>query len=273
MNGHSQLNRLWIYRLSRSVICAVVVLSIGGFFWIPPTSVAYAIDILLRTYLIFLGTVMAHEGIHGLLGPTRATNFWWARVALLPSMVPFTNFRKTHQLHHIHTNIPDKDPDHFIKPRHPLEIPFRAVAMPHQWFFWLWKRGKIQHQDVIELGLNYLGIGVVYSVVASQVGFARVFWGLAPALILVSVLLWVPFAFKTHEGFSTGSAESRSHDYYGRFMYWASLGLSMHRVHHMKPQLAWIELRQFVKQRPRDGGFTLLPQRDTVDASHQGEKR
>ena len=75
MNGHSQLNRLWIYRLSRSVICAVVVLSIGGFFWIPPTSVAYAIDILLRTYLIFLGTVMAHEGIHGLLGPTRATNF------------------------------------------------------------------------------------------------------------------------------------------------------------------------------------------------------
>ena len=114
---------------------------------------------------------------------------------------------------------------------------------------------------------------MVYSVIASQVGFARVFWGLAPALILVSVLLWVPFAFKTHEGFSTGSAESRSHDYYGRFMYWASLGLSMHRVHHLKPQLAWIELRQFVKQRPPGSAFTLLPQRDTVDESHQGEKR
>ena len=116
----------------------------------------YVIDTLLRTYLMFVGTVMAHEGVHGHLGRTRAANFRWGRLALLPTMVPFTNFRKTHHLHHAYTNIPGQDPDHFMKSRNRIEIVLRAIAMPHQWFFWLWKRGRIRKQDLIELIVNYL---------------------------------------------------------------------------------------------------------------------
>ena len=106
-----------IYLLNRSIICAVVLISIGTLFLRPANLLQYILDTLLRTYLMFIGTVMAHEGVHGHLGRTRAANFSWGRFALLPTMVPFTNFRKTHHLHHAYTNIPGQDPDHFMKSR------------------------------------------------------------------------------------------------------------------------------------------------------------
>jgi len=257
-----QWTRPGICLLSRSVICLVVVVSIGTLFLQPSNPLRYVIDVLLRTYLMFIGTVMAHEGIHGHLGATKASNFWWGRLALLPSMVPYSNFRKTHHLHHAYTNIPDQDPDHFMKSRNFLEIPVRAVAMPHQWFFWLWKRGRIKKQDLVELALNYIGIFTVYGGVLALVGPSRLFWGMIPALVLVSILLWYPFAYLTHEGFSTGSAELRSHNYYGRFMYWFSLGLSMHREHHLQPRLTWIELKDYVEEAHTGSGLQFLPERD-----------
>ena len=150
-----------IYIVSRSIICLTVLLSLGTLL-IPLTNfLLLPIDILLRTYLIFVGTVMAHESVHGHLGRTRAANFWWGRIALLPSMVPFTNFRKTHQLHHAHTNIPELDPDHFMKSRNFLELCVRALAMPHHWFFWLRKRGRLKRADKWELFLNYVGIATL----------------------------------------------------------------------------------------------------------------
>ena len=260
-----------VYLLSRLVICAVVVASFGPLFLQPSNPFLYVIDVLFRTYVMFMGTVMAHEGTHGHLGRTKAANFSWGRLALLPSMVPFTNFRKTHRLHHAYTNIPGKDPDHFMKPRHVLELPLRAIAMPHQWFFWLMKRGRIKKQDVVDLVLNYLGIFAVYGIILAVVGPSRLFWGMVPPLVLVSILLWYPFAFKTHEGFSTGCAESRSHNYYGRLMYWFSLGLSMHRLHHLQPKLTWIELKNYVEDTPTGWWQRFLPQRDIRPDSQSNE--
>src|SRR5690242_2155011 len=180
-------HRRQIYYLSRTIICLTLLLSIGTLF-IPLSSlVLMPADILLRTYVIFIGTVMAHESVHGHLGRTKTANFWWGRVALLPSMVPFTNFRKTHRLHHAHTNIPELDPDHFMKSRNFFELYLRALAMPHHWFLWLRKRRLLKRGDLIELLLNYLGIALLYAVVLAVVGPTRLFWGIVPPLMLVSV--------------------------------------------------------------------------------------
>lgn len=250
-----------IFYLSRAVICAALIASIGTLF-IPISGVwQRALDVILRTYVIFVGAVMAHESVHGHLATTRSGNYWWGRIALLPSMVPFTNFRRTHQLHHAFTNIPEKDPDHFMKSRNLLELLLRAIAMPHHWFFWLRKRGRLKHGDVVELVLNYVAIFALHGCILSTVGPVRYFWGIVPPLALVSVLLWYPFAVQTHQGFSTGSAESRSHNYYGRFMFWFSLGLSMHREHHLKPKLAWIQLLPLVEN-PPTRSLSLWPPRD-----------
>jgi fatty acid desaturase len=244
------VQRRQIFYLNRTLICVIFVLAIGSLFIPVANKLHLALDIFFRTYLIFLGTVMAHESVHGHLGRTRRANFWWGRIALLPSMVPFTNFRRTHQLHHAFTNIPDQDPDHFMKSRNLFELSLRALAMPHHWFFWLRKRGRLKQADLRELLLNYVGIFALYALVLMFVGPTRLLWGMAPPLVLVSLLLWYPFAVQTHEGFSTGSPEERSHNYYGRFMYWFSLGLSIHRQHHLQPKLSWIELRPFVEAAP-----------------------
>ena len=247
--------------ISRAVICASGLLAIGSLFLHPASFGESVVDVIARSYLMFVGTVMAHEASHGHLGHSKAANYWWGRLALITSVTPYINFRKTHHLHHIHTNIPEKDPDHFVKPRTLLEIPLRAALMPHQWFFWLRKRGYISKSDVRELVWNYVLIGAVYSALLAFVGPARLLGGMAPALIAESTLLWYVFALKTHEGFSTGSPESRSHNYYGRLMYWFSFGLSMHRAHHLQPQLTWLDLRSHVRQGP-GGRRWWLPRRD-----------
>ena len=257
-----RIPRRRVYAVSRLVICGVLVGALGPLFWHPSNMLLQVVDVLWRTWITFLGTVMAHEGTHGHLGRTRGQNFWWGRIALVPTMVPFTNFCKTHHLHHAHTNDPDDDPDHFMNARHAWELPFRALAMPHHWLFWLNARGRISKHDIIELLWNYAGIFAVFGAIAAVAGVSRVITGVAPVLVLVSLLLWYPFAFKTHEGYSTGSAESRSHSYYGRAMYWFSFGLSMHREHHMMPALSWIELGSLVQQSPERSWRRLLPQRD-----------
>lgn len=258
-----------VHFLSRAIICLVVIGSMGGLFWIPPNGWWYAGDLLLRTWLVFIGTVMAHEASHRHLGRTRAANLWWGRLALVPSMVPFANFRRTHLLHHRYTNSRNADPDYFIKPGTEWEIPLRALAMPHQWFFWLRQRGEIDPAHVRELFFNYVGIALCFLPVLLIAGPARLFWGMAPVLPMVSILLWYPFAYLTHEGFSEGSESARSHDYFGRFAFWFSFGLSMHRVHHMRPQYAWIELLQFVRPAP-PGRWSWLPRRDIRHDSEEG---
>ncbi len=166
----SKWTRRQVFFLSRAVICLTLLLSLGSFFIPVSGFAARLVDLLLRTYLIFVGAVMAHESVHGHLATTRSGNYWWGRIALLPSMVPFTNFRRTHQLHHAFTNIPDKDPDHFMKSRNLLELVLKAIAMPHHWFFWLRKQGRLKRSDIVELVLNYVAIAVLHVFILSLRG-------------------------------------------------------------------------------------------------------
>jgi beta-carotene hydroxylase len=235
---------------------------IGPLLWQPTATWHWLLDIAVRTYLGFLGTVMAHEATHGALGRGRVANLFWGRLALVPMMVPFANFRRTHLLHHAHTNHPTDDPDYFMNSKHAWQIPLRALGMPHHWFFWLLKRRKLRRRDLIELVWNYLSIFLVYGLLIAHSGWLRVTLGMLPPLIFVSLILWYPFAFKTHEGYSLGAQEARSHNYYGTGMFWLTLGLSMHRVHHMQPKLSWIEILPWVQSSPEKGWQRFIPRRD-----------
>ena len=164
-------------------------------------------------------------------------------------------------MHHAHTNDPEMDPDYFVKANHWWEMPIRAVSVPHNWIVWLLKRGKVKREDVVEWVTTYVFIVTLYLAIGSVAGVGRTAIGLFPALFLVSLFLWYPFASMTHEGYSQGDAEYRSHNYYGVIVYWATLGLSMHRIHHMKPNLSWIEMRQYVEPDPR-GFWVMHPRRD-----------
>lgn len=245
-----------MHALSRAVILVLVTLCLATYLTSPVGVVEQTLDVVARAYLMFLCCVMAHEGSHGHLGSSRSANDWWGRIALLAPMVPYVTFRKTHRMHHARTNVPEDDPDYFIKPRHWIEVPFRAVAIPHYWIVWLRTRGWLLRRDIIELLCTYLGLSVLYGSLAALVGVERVVTGAIPSLVLVSILLWYPFAVRTHEGFSLGAPDQRSHNYFGFAAYWFSLGLSMHRSHHLHPRLSWIELLAHVERKPGALPFT-----------------
>jgi fatty acid desaturase len=112
---------------------------------------------------------------------------------------------------------------------------------------WLLKRKRFTSRDQIQYGLNYVAIAAIYGSIAMFVGIDRVLLGLIPAAILHSLFLWYFFAIKTHEGYRRAMAVERSHNYYGKLLYWLTFGLSMHRTHHMKPQLGWLQMANEVE--------------------------
>ncbi len=248
----SHWTRSQVYALNRSLVIIVVFGTMGTLLLQPSHWWEWGLDYLLRSYLIFVGCTMAHESGHFHLGATARANRWWGRLATLPSTVPALNFRKTHGMHHAYTNIPDKDPDYFLKPNHLWEVPFRSLGLPHWWFLWLYRHGKIKRRDWMELFLSYLVSIVLFGAIIERMGVARVAWGVLPALATNSIFLWYFFAVKTHDGYLTSSEEEKSHNYYGHLIYWLSIGLSMHRVHHTQPQLGWIEILPYVEQKPSE---------------------
>ena len=221
----------------------VVTAALGSLALVPTHPLLLALDVIVRAYLMFVGTAMAHEASHGHMGRGARANHFWGRLALLPVMVPYVNFRKTHPLHHAYTNDPVRDPDYFARPRHGYEIPLRALAMPHQWFVWLRAHGRVTRAHGRELAGDYARVLFVHGGLIALVGPARYAAGMLPALVLVSWLLWHPFAIGTHAGWSLGAPETRSHDYPSRLLYWLSCGLSLHQQHHLHPERAWRALR------------------------------
>src|SRR5262245_1247168 len=229
--------------VSRALTLASVGGALASYLYQPAGLFAVVADVVVRAYLHFVAGVMAHEGVHGHMGNTRWSNDWWGRLALLPTTVPYVTFRKTHLHHHSATNIPELDPDEFLSTPHWWQIPLRAFLLPYHWMIWMWRHGKFTRRDLVEYGLHYAGIAVVYGAFMSVAGWERVLTGLLASATLHSFLLWYWCAIKTHEGYSTGAAATRSHTYDSRFLYWLSFGLSLHQVHHMQPRLAWLEMR------------------------------
>jgi fatty acid desaturase len=231
---------------SRAIVVFTTVSSLGSFFWHPATPLQAVLDIVVRAYLLFVAGGMAHEATHGHLGNSRSANLWWGRLALLPTTVPYGIFRKTHLHHHLHTNVPDRDPDLFLDAGPRWQRPVRALLMPHNWMLWLLRNRKFKAADWVDYLLTYAVYLALYGAIISQVGAVRFIVGLIPATILHAYLLWYPFAIMTHEGYSTGSSASRSHNYYGALAYWLSFGLSLHRVHHEMPQLGWLQMHAHI---------------------------
>lgn len=236
-------------QINRLIILALLSGSTMLYFW-QPQGVEWIVDVIIRTYILFLCGVMGHEASHGVCGQSKGANRWWGRLSFIPIAVPNVQFRITHRSHHAFTNVEDKDPDMILKIEHWWQFPGRALAMPHHWVMWLKKRGLLTRAVVIEWAVSYLVFGIYFVTLAHYVGAERILWGLLPAQVLNSFLLWYPFAVKTHEGHHVGKQEYRSHNYYGTFLYWLTMGLSLHRAHHMHPSHGWLQLMPYIEKGP-----------------------
>lgn len=244
-NKSARLQNIYVNRI---IILVLLAVSTAQYFW-RPAGVWWILDVLLRTYLLFLCGVMGHEASHGCVANSRKGNIWWGRISFIPIAVPNVQFRITHRYHHAHTN-EEIDPDMLLKMDHWWQFPGRALAMPHHWVMWLKKNELLTKAVLVEWLITYIAYALIFGTIISLVGWERFLLGLVPAQILNSFLLWYPFAVKTHEGHKLGRQEVRSHDYYGKTLYWVTMGLSLHRAHHMHPQLGWLQLRPYIQEGP-----------------------
>ena len=198
--------------MNRIVTSTAVSLALGSYFLHPTSALYYLLDILARAYLHFVAGSMAHESVHGHQGNSRFANALWGGIALLPTTVPFVLFRKTHLHHHAATNIPEKDPDAFLNAPRRWQIPFRAWLLPYHWVIWLVRNGRFTRRDRIEYVATYAVEFAIFGAIAYFVGIERLLLGLIPSATLHSFLLWYAFGIKTHEGYSIGPPETRSHN-------------------------------------------------------------
>ncbi|MBI4820729.1 MAG: fatty acid desaturase [Deltaproteobacteria bacterium] len=238
-----------VQALNRVIALLAVAVAIGSLFVVPTSTLGWAFDIAIRTYATFVASVMAHEAVHGHLGRRRVSNAF-GRLALVPACVPFVSFRRTHVMHHAHTNEASRDPDLFLKAPYTALTLLRCVLLPHSWIFWLRRHRPLRQKQLIEIGVSYALMITLYLALGTHVGFWRVGLGMTASLVLASILSWYPFGVLTHEGFSTGGPETRSHDFFGYPLFWITLGCSLHRAHHQNPRRSWLELLPMVRRAP-----------------------
>src|SRR5690606_18199652 len=177
--------------INRLIIVGLLLGSTLQYFW-TPTGAFWVVDIVLRTYTLFLCGVMGHEASHGVCGNSKQANVWWGRISFIPIAVPNVQFRITHRSHHAFTNVEGKDPDLILKMEHWWQFPGRALAMPHHWVVWMKERGLLNRNVLIEWILTYLFFGLYLGLLVYSVGWERVVYSLLPAQILNSFLLWYP---------------------------------------------------------------------------------
>jgi fatty acid desaturase len=182
--------------ISRLICIALVAISTGLYFWNVQGPFEITVEILIRTYILFLCGVMGHEGSHGNLGKLKAANEWWSRFVFIPIAVPNAPFRITHRYHHAFTNVEGKDPDMLLKIDSIWQFPGRALAMPHHWVIWLKENGLFTKKVIAEYVFSYLFYILFYGALIYLLGAERVLYSLIPAQILNSFLLWYPFAIK-----------------------------------------------------------------------------
>lgn len=236
-------------QVNRVIVITLLLCYFWQFSW-QPTGIYWIADILLRTYILFLCEGVGHEATHGVLANSKKGNIWWGRFSFIPLIVPSVLFRITHRYHHLHTNDEKMDPDMFLKVDSFWDFITRAVAMPNYWIKWLKDRDLLTREVVIEVIVVNLCYIAIFGSLCYFAGWERVLMGIIPAQILNAFLLWYPFSVMAHEGRHTGDQEFRSHNYYGKTLYWVTMGLSLHRAHHLKPQLGWLQLKSNIQEGP-----------------------
>jgi fatty acid desaturase len=101
--------------IALDLLLIIVAAALCVAFWSPATYVVTAMFIGARQ--VGVATIVLHDGVHGLLLKNRRHNDLFAKaigwLVLVPTVVDFDEFRKTHLGHHRKTNAKD-DPDRML---------------------------------------------------------------------------------------------------------------------------------------------------------------
>lgn len=198
-----------------------------------------ALGILLATLGAYLAFTPMHEAAHRSLARARWVNEVAGRLATVPLLGPFTAIRFIHLEHHKHTNHPDDDPDHWSGRGPRLLLPLRWLSQDlHYYAVYHRQRAKRPRREQLETTATLAGfIVAMIALAATGHGMLVLLGLLVPARLAIGVLAFA-FDYLPHRPHRVTAKQDRfaaTSAFPGRVRFVASLGQSLHRVHHHYP--------------------------------------
>jgi fatty acid desaturase len=196
-----------------------------------------ALGVALATAGAYIAFTPLHEAAHRSLARARWVNEVAGRVAGVPLFGPFAAVRYIHLEHHKHTNDPVADPDHWSGRGPAWALPLRWLTQDLHYYAVFLRRAR-PRREVIEVAGTLIAF-VALAIALAALGYGRevVLGWLVPARLAIGVLAFA-FDYLPHRPHQVTAKEDRmraTSAFEGRVVYVASLGQSLHLVHHLYP--------------------------------------
>ena len=178
-----------------------------------------------------------HDAAHRSVARPRWINELVGRVAVIPLFGPFPAVRYVHLEHHKHTNEPDADPDHWSGRGPRLLLPLRWLTQDFHYYAVYATASRPRRERIEAYATLALLVAVAAILVASGHGRTVLFGWLLPARLAIAILAFA-FDYLPHRPHAVPAKQDRfaaTHIFEGRLKYAATLGQSLHRVHHLYP--------------------------------------
>jgi fatty acid desaturase len=228
--------------------------------WIAGIAIGSWSGVLVAALGAYLAFTPLHEAAHRSLARAGWVNAVAGRLAAVPLMGPFVAVRYLHLEHHRHTNDPDADPDHWSG-RGPAWLrPLRWLTQDLHYYAMYATRPRPRRERFEAYATLALFAGIIGVLVALGHGEAVLFGWVLPARIAIGVLAWA-FDYLPHRPHAVTAREDRMHatrpgdprGVIGRLAFAATLGQSVHLVHHLYPGVPFYRYRRVWEARIAPG--------------------
>jgi beta-carotene hydroxylase len=204
--------------------------------WLAGLAIAGPAGIALATVGAYLAFTPLHEAAHRSLARARWVNEVIGRIVGIPLAGPFVAVRYLHLEHHKHTNDPDADPDHWSGRGPGWLLPLRWLTQDlHYYAVYLTARRRWRERAET---VGTLAAYAVAAIVLIANGHSSIVIGwLVGARLAIGVLAFA-FDYLPHRPHRIPARIDRfaaTAAWPGRLKLVATLGQSLHRVHHFYP--------------------------------------
>ena len=205
--------------------------------WLAGLAVAGWQGFALATLGAYVAFTPMHEAAHRVIARAKWINEVAGRIATVPLAGPFLAVRFVHLEHHKHTNDPERDPDHWSGRGPTWLLPLRWLTQDLHYYV-VYLRARRPLAETLEVTATLLAI-VAIAIVATALGHGStvLFGWLLPARLAVGFLAFA-FDYLPHRPHRVTAKQDRfsaTSAFEGRAKYVATLGQSLHRVHHLYP--------------------------------------
>jgi fatty acid desaturase len=205
--------------------------------WLAAALAGGSAGVVLAALAAYVAFTPLHEAAHRSLARARWINEFVGRLCAIVLAGPFPAIRYLHLEHHKHTNDPVADPDHWSGRGPTWLLPLRWLTQDlHYYTVYVRRRRPLAERGEVFGTLALFAAVAAILVAAGHARFVVLGW-LVPARLAIGVLAFA-FDYLPHRPHQVTAKQDRMRATSaspGRWRYAATLGQSLHLVHHLYP--------------------------------------